>query len=210
MDDAEARAFVCKQYKQIPNDLRARMIAQVTAATPPATQTQPQTLSMKKIIAALVAAGFQTSDDADESNVLGHVTALVNERNRLQAENTKHLDARKARVTAIVSQAITDKLVAETRREALITLGQANEEELTAQIADLRTLSSTRQPRGAAPARRTGETGADAEAQVADLQDQMNSRDCTAEARGALAMESLKARGLDQLFKKNTAVSGHN
>jgi ATP-dependent protease ClpP protease subunit len=218
LDDAEARqelevisAF--KNPPQILQDLRSRLSVRAQAtATPPRPPTpnpQPKTKSMKNIITALVAAGFSIPADADENQILPHIQTLISERSNFQVEITKHLDARKTRVTALLDAAVTEKVIAETRKTGLLAIGTASangETEVTAQIADLRAAHAAKAPRGAPPARRPGEADpADVDGQIEGLVEQMDGKDTTAEQRGALAMNSLKLRGLDGLFKKQTA-----
>lgn len=205
--DAETNAFVLKRYKQVPQDLRARLIAQVTAAAPPPTKQKPTKANrMKNITAALVAAGFTVATDAEEDAVLPHITALITERANLKAENERHVTALKNRVTAKVEKAITDKLIKAERKDALIKAGIADESTLEF-IDDLRAENATRQPRGVKPAARSGENAEEnSEANIIELQEQMAGETTTAEERGALASKSIKLRGLDGLFKKQTAV----
>lgn len=161
--------------------------------------------SMNKIIAALVAAGFKVAADANEDQIVAVINGeVVTERDNLKAENQRHVTALTTRVTAKVEKAIADQLIKADRKDALVKAGITNESTLDF-IDDLRASASERQPRGVRPAARTGNEGNDdTEGQLADLQEKMNGKGISAEERGAFASESLKLRGLDGLFKKQS------
>lgn len=192
------------RYKNVPETLQQK----ITAATqPPTNQPTTKSKSMKKITAALVAAGAITAstEEHSEDSLLPSITAVLAENSRLKAENTAHLEARKTRVTAHVEAAFTDKVLAEGRKASLITLGTASAEgeaEVTAQIADLRAAKTTPAPRGAKPAKPgagEGDVRAQAAARLEEIQAELRGS-ITAEQRSELTAESLKLRGFDNLF----------
>jgi ATP-dependent protease ClpP protease subunit len=142
--DAEFQRVV-RSFKHIPDNLRSRFLVSATAEVPPPTQEQKQqptkVKSMKQIITALVTAGYVIPADADENQVLPHITALLAERTSLKTENQGHLDARKLRVTGLLDTAVTDKIILPARKDSLLALGTANaagESEVFAQIFELR------------------------------------------------------------------------
>lgn len=220
LDEAEARQEleVISQFRNPPQaikDLRSRLLVKAQAANPPPTNQQPTKVkTMKKIIAALVALGFPCAEDANEDAVASLITtgvgAVKTESSALKAENEKHIASRKARVTALIDAAFADKIIAEGRKAGMLAFGTASAEgetEVTAQLGDLRKAHADRTPRGSQPAPRAGEAAAtEVDVQIEGIVAQMDGKDTTAEQRGALAASSLKLRGLDSLFKKQTAL----
>ena len=188
--------------------------APASAANPPTPQPQAKDNEMKSLMTALaevkLVASAELTDEQAAAGFRAAYGALVTERDALKTENQKFKDARKTRVTALVELAVTDKLIAEGRKASLIALGEIDEAEVIAQISDLRAAHAAKAPRGAAPARRLGDPAEDPDGKVKEYQEKMSDKDCTAEARGELAMESLKARGLDGLFKKQSAQPARN
>jgi hypothetical protein len=159
---------------------------------------------MKLIIAALVAAGLNVQATAEESEILTHLNPILAENKRLKTENEAHLAARKARVTALLETAVTDKVIVEARKANLLALGTATAEgetEVFAQISELRAAVSAKAPRGAKPAK-VGE-GEDPAAVTASRLEEIQAEmkgPITAEKRSTLTAESLKLRGMDNLF----------
>ena len=214
-DDAEtakAELKIVAHYKNTPKDLLSRLNAKAQAtALPPQPPTQPTNKNkMKNIIAALVASGITgLAADADETQVLPHVTALLADNARLKNENTAHVAARKSRVEALLNTAITDKVLIETRKPGLLALGSASAEgeiEVAAQINELRAALVTRAPRGAKPAARIpGDETGDVESQLEDIREEMSKPGITTEQRAALVAKSLKLRGLDNLYAPESA-----
>lgn len=163
---------------------------------------------MKMIIAALVANGISVAAEASEETILAQLNPVLAENKRLKAENEAHLEARKTRVTALVEAAFTDKVIAETRKASLIALGTASAEgetEVVAQIGELRAAKTAPAARGAKPAKPgagEGDTQTQAEARLEEIQAELTGKNLTAAVRAQLTAESLKLRGLDNLFGK--------
>lgn len=207
----EAARKLIASFKNAPENLRARFVVKTTPAqaAPAATNnpTPTKVKSMKLIIAALVAAGFRVATDATEEQIVtgfnDGFTPIKSERDSLKTDNDRHVVALRTRVTNKVQKAIDDKLIKAERKDTLIKAGIADETTLDF-IDDIRADAATHNPRGVRPAKRgEGEAG-NGEADVEALQEQMNGN-VTAEERGSLAVQSLKARGLDGLFKKQSA-----
>lgn len=212
---AKAELAIVSRYKNAPETLRSRLAVRAQAVTPPPTKPQPtQVKSMKKITAALVAAGIitATAEEHTEDSILAHLNPLLADNKRLKEENLKHIEARKKRVTDVLAAAVTDKVIAEARQTSLLALGTASAEgetEVMAQITDLRAAKVVPAPRGAKPAKAgAGEEedeSARGEARLEEIQTELSARGVTAEKRATLTAESLKLRGLTNLFAPKEA-----
>lgn len=200
----EASRKVLAGYK-IPENLRSRLIVTASADNLPPKQTNNPTpkKDMKQIINALVAAGFTIPADAEEGLILPHINALISERANLRTENKAFADARDARVTALVETAVTDKIVAESRKAGLIALGKTNEAEVVAQIGELRAAKVVPAARGAKPGKFVAEGASEDEvaARLGEIETEMGNRNISAAARAILAREALSLRGLNNLVK---------
>ena len=124
-EDPEAKRIVAS-FKRAPKDLRSRFEvtaqAKVIPPMPPKT-TPPQ--KMKKVIDALVAAGFTVQPEATEDQIALCISRDVAP---LRAEVQKHIDARKSRITALLDAAVTGKVITEARRGGLLAFGVASAE----------------------------------------------------------------------------------
>lgn len=136
-EDEEMSTMRNRLTRQFDLRMLLKASAQAGRKSPSAKPTQAaQTTkpSMNKFIAALVALGFACPADATEDQVVNvlnsNVGPLKTERDNLKAENAKHLEARKTRVTAKVKGAITAKLIKPEREASLVALGVADETNL--------------------------------------------------------------------------------
>jgi ATP-dependent Clp endopeptidase proteolytic subunit ClpP len=152
-DDEDEEVAAMRNRLTAQFDLRKLIKASAEAGrrTPSAQPTQAaQTTkpSMNKIIAALVALGFACPADATEDQIVNtlnnNVGPLKTERDNLKSENGKHLEARKARVTAKVKAAIEAKKIKPEREASLVALGTAEESNLD--FLDDLTAASTAAP----------------------------------------------------------------
>lgn len=200
----------------IPKNLQARFAVRASAENqPPTPQPQPKVKSMKKITAALVAAGLITAstEEQTEDSLLPQINAIVAENKRLKTDNEAHLTARKTRVTALLATAVTDKVITEARQTSLLALGTASAEgetEVIAQIGELRAAKTPPIARGAKPAKPgagEGDEASQTEARLEEIQSELTKKNITAETRATLTAESLKLRGMDNLFKKPEPAS---
>jgi ATP-dependent Clp endopeptidase proteolytic subunit ClpP len=195
-----ATADSLARFKHTPQNLRSRL---VTAAAVPNPQTTPE-ISMKKIIAALVAAGITAlAADASEDAIANAVTGLADERTRFKTANDAQVTAQKTRVTNRVQAAIDAKKVKAERKDALIAIGVANEagldflDDIT--VAAPANAAQPRQ-RGAnpAPAAGAGEAG-EVESEIATLRESNRTeKDPTLLANNSRRLREL--RGHKELF----------
>jgi len=187
---------VIATFKHIPDNLKSRLTITAKANLP---MPQPTKQSMKKIIDALVAAGFTVGADATEDAI-----SLVISRDvaPIKAENQKHIDARKSRVTTLLDAAVADKTITEARKSGLLAFGTANAEgeaEVMAQIADIRTAKAATNRRGANPVPRGEEAGDTIESLLAEQAEAIKEKDSDtlAQINAKLAAK----RGRDKIFE---------
>jgi ATP-dependent Clp protease, protease subunit len=213
MDDGEPDAE-CKRivatFKNIPENLRSRLAVRAQAVgnppTPPTPQPQPKVKSMKKITAALVAAGLITAstEEQTEDSLLPQINAVLAENKRLKTENEGFVTARKNRVTAALDLAVTDKVIADTRKAGLLALGTATaegENEVLAQLAELREAKAMKAPRGAAPVPRA-QGGGEADTIESLLEEQAEAMKGTdGDLLASINAKLAEKRGRKDLFK---------
>ena len=204
---AKAELELAGHYKNAPKNLLERLNAKAQAATPPPTpQPQPKVKSMKKITAALVAAGLITAstEEQTEDSLLPQINAVLAENKRLKTENESHVTARKNRVTAALDLAVTDKVIAETRKAGLLGLGTATAEgetEVLAQLAELREAKAVKAPRGAAPVPRA-QGGGEADTIESLLEEQAEAMKGTdGDLLASINAKLAEKRGRKDLFK---------
>jgi hypothetical protein len=169
---------------------------------------------MKKIIAALVAAGMTCADDASEESVAALVNGAITERNGFKTQIEAANSARKNRIEAAVNSAVTDKIVAEGRKVSMIATGCASAEGETVildQIADLREAKAVRGGRGATPVPRGNPTGEqDSIESLLEQQDDAVAKNDT-EALAEINAKLRTARGRKEpLFKPEPLVPARN
>jgi ATP-dependent Clp endopeptidase proteolytic subunit ClpP len=166
-------------------------------------ETKPK--SMKKLIAALAALIKLPEDVTDETaapQVENALKTLVDERDSLQtenenfkAENKKHEEARKTRVTNRVQKAIDAKLIKAERKDALIASGIANESVLDF-LDDLSVPAPQNNRRGApaVPPEKEGEES------IESLRTELKCSDLSGEEKTLIAKKLRELRGHGKLF----------
>jgi ATP-dependent protease ClpP protease subunit len=197
--EAAARQAVIATFRNIPSNLKGRL---VTAQAPAKPAVQPQTTNkpnMKSIITALVAAGVPgLTESSDESQVLAALASVTNDRERLSKTVKAYETATRARVTSRVEKAITAKLIKPERKDNLIAAGIACE----AALDFLDDIAPAPVGRGMTPAPRVaGEPDS-----IESLRKEMLDPDCDDERRADLAVKCRTLRKADAgLFDPKTA-----
>lgn len=194
--DADAKQVV-STFKNIPKNLQPLLVKAQAKVIPPMPPTNTNINTMKKVIDALVAAGFTVQADANEDAVAMIISRDVAP---IKSEIQKHIEARKTRVTAAIETAIAEKILSESRKTGLLALGSASAEgeaEIMAQIADIRAAKVTSQ-RGAKPVPHGGDSGETIESLLAEQAEAVSSND--AEALAAVNAKLAEKRGRKDLF----------
>lgn len=177
------------------------------------TKNQADEPQMKSLLAALVAAGLIDAADTTDEQASARFNERIKNRIKdgvpadevtgLRNRITQFENAQKTRVEDKVNLAVTNKLVKEDRKAALIAMGTRDEAELDATLADLQTLRNEVQPagtrRGAPPVPPKAEGESETETKIAGIKERM--KNCTPAESVTLARELRELRGHKNLFQ---------